>query len=83
MRKMLTNGMWSRLKPLLPAERGRCGPPNKDNRTLVEGMLWKMRTSAPWRDLPAEFGPWNSVYTRFNRWCQQGIWGEVLAKLRK
>jgi putative transposase len=83
MRKLLTNGMWSKLAPLLPAERGRQGPVRKDNRLMVEGMLWKMRTGAPWRDLPEEFGPWESIYTRFSRWCKAGIWREVLAALQQ
>jgi transposase len=83
MRKLLTNGMWSKLEPLLPAERGRKSRPSKDNRLMLEGMLWKMRTGCPWRDLPPEFGPWMSVYTRFNRWCRQGVLGNVLSALQQ
>ncbi len=83
MRKHLTNGMWDKLAPLLPPESGRQGPVAKENRLMVEGMLWKMRTSSPWRDLPEEFGPWNSVYTRFSRWCKAGVWREVLTVLQK
>jgi transposase len=83
MRKLLTNGMWSKLEALLPSERGRKSRPSKDNRLMLEGMLWKMRTGSPWRDLPPEFGPWMSVYTRFNRWCQQGVLSKVLDALRK
>jgi len=82
MRKHLTNGMWDKLAPLLPPERGRQGPVAKENRLMVEGMLWKMRTSSPWRDLPEDFGPWNSVYTRFSRWCKSGVWREVLSALQ-
>ena len=83
MRKLLTNGMWFRLAPLLPAERGRQGPVRKNNRMMVEGMLWKLRTGAPWRDLPGDFGPWESVYTRFSRWCKSGVWRKVLAELKR
>jgi len=83
MRKLLTNGMWSKLAPLLPAESGRQGPVAKDNRLMVEGMLWKMRTGCPWRDLPEDFGPWESVYTRFSRWCKAGVWRDVLSELQK
>ena len=79
---MLTNGMWSKLSPLLPPETGRQGPIAKDNRLMVEGMLWKMRTGSPWRDLPPEFGPWESVYTRFNRWNRRGVWREVMKALQ-
>jgi putative transposase len=83
MRKMLTNGMWSKLAPLLPAERGRQGPIRKDNRLMLEGMLWKLRTGAPWRDLPEEFGPWESIYTRFSRWSKRGIWRQILSALQQ
>ena len=82
MRKLLTNGMWSKLEVLLPPERGRKSRPSKDNRLFLEGMLWKMRTGCPWRDLPGEFGPWNSIYTRFNRWCRQGVLDRVLTALQ-
>jgi putative transposase len=48
---------------------------------MVEGMVWILRTGAPWRDLPKRFGPWQSVYTRFRRWTRQGIWARVLERL--
>ena len=83
MRKLLSDGMWSKLSPLLPAERGRQGPVRKDNRLMVEGMFWKLRTGAPWRDLPEDFGPWETVYTRFSRWCKRGIWRNVLSALQR
>ena len=83
MRKLLSNKMWFQLAPLLPAECGRQGPIRKDNRLMVEGMLWKMRTGAPWRDLPEEFGPWESIYTRFSRWCKAGVWRKVLTALQE
>lgn len=47
---------------------------------MLEAMVWILRTGAPWRDLPKHFGPWKSVYTRFRRWAQQGIWTRVLEK---
>jgi putative transposase len=83
MRKLLTNGMWSKLEPLFPAEKGRKSRPSKDNRLMFEGMLWKLRTGCPWRDLPDELGPWNSVYTRFNRWCQSGVFLKALTSLQE
>lgn len=72
---------WTQISPLLPAEVGRVARPAKSNRLMVEGMVWIVRTGAPWRDLPKRFGPWQSVYTRFRRWTQQGIWARVLQKL--
>ncbi len=52
--------MWARIEPLLPPLRGRGRPP-KDHRLLVEGAIYRYRTGVAWRDLPAEFGPWQTV----------------------
>ncbi len=81
-RLFLTNTMWKKIEPLLPAERGRCARPSKCNRTMLEGMIWKLRVGCPWRDLPVEFGPWQSVYTRFNRWSESGIFQEVFVLIK-
>lgn len=77
----LTRGQWAQIAPLLPPEVGRVARPAKSNRMMVEAMVWILRTGAPWRDLPRHFGPWKSVYTRFRRWTQRGIWAQVLEKL--
>ena len=83
LRTVLTDQMWNRLKALLPPERGRWGRPAKNNRLILEGILWIHRTSAPWRDLPEAFGPWQTVYSRFRRWTQAGIWHQVLDVLKR
>jgi transposase len=80
-RHALTAEQWAQIAPLLPPEVGRAARPAKSNRMMVEAMVWILRTGAPWRDLPKHFGPWKSVYTRFRRWTQQGIWTQVLEKL--
>jgi transposase len=80
-RHALSEEQWAQLSPLLPSEVGRVARPAKSNRVMVEGMVWILRTGAPWRDLPKRFGPWKSVYTRFRRWTQQGIWARVLETL--
>ena len=49
---------------------------------MIEAILWKHRTGAPWRDLPGEFGSWNSVFSRFNRWSKAGLWQTILEVLR-
>ncbi|MBK6961036.1 MAG: IS5 family transposase [Gammaproteobacteria bacterium] len=55
--------------------------PEKDNRLFVDAVLWIARAGAPWRDLPEAFGPWNSVYKRFSRWSNAGVWHRVFAEL--
>ncbi len=50
---------------------------------MVEAILWIDRTGAPWRDLPQEFGPWQSIATRFYRWVEDGVWDHVLAELQR
>jgi transposase len=81
-RTILDNSMWHKIMPLLPAEKGRCARPSKNNRLMVEAMLWRARTGSPWRDLPKHFGPWESVYTRFSRWSRQGIFQQVFGLLK-
>ncbi|MDL2264085.1 IS5 family transposase [Synergistaceae bacterium OttesenSCG-928-I11] len=81
-RHNLSDESWNRIKELLPPERsGKKGRPAKDNRLIVNAILWILYTGSPWRDLPEEFGSWKSVYTRFRRWSQQDIWEKVFAKL--
>lgn len=48
---------------------------------MLNGMIYWLNTGIPWRDLPERFGSWNSVYSRFNRWTQQGVWEKVLVAL--
>lgn len=55
------------------------GRPPKDDRLMVTAMFFILRTGIPWRDLPARFGPWSSVYTRFRRWCAAGRFARILA----
>lgn len=72
---------WHLLKPLLPAERGRRSRPAFDNRRIVNGSLWRVRTGAPWRDLPEKYGKWMMAYQRFRRWSEAGIWEAVATTL--
>jgi transposase len=78
----LTDDQWTALAPHLPPQRAATGRPAKDHRLIVEGILWRLRTGAPWRDLPERYGPWQSVYTRFRRWQRAGVWGRALAALQ-
>ena len=61
----LTDRQWEALKPHLPAEKPETGRPNVDHRRIIDGILWRERTGAPWRDLPERYGPWSTVYSRF------------------
>jgi transposase len=78
----LTDAQWRRLEPLLPPERPRTGRPNHSHRTLLNGILWVLRTGAPWRDLPERYGPVGTVSSRFYRWRAAGLWDRVLAALQ-
>lgn len=49
---------------------------------MLNGILWKVRTGAPWRDVPERYGPWRTVYARFVRWQQDGTWGRLLAQVQ-
>nr|WP_197031956.1 IS5 family transposase [Hymenobacter swuensis] len=73
----LKDADWARLAPLLPGKVGDAGRSAADNRLFVNAVLWIARSGAPWRDLPERFGPWNSVYRRFRRWAQTGVWQRV------
>jgi transposase len=64
----VSDAAWEIIAPLLPSERGRWARPAQDNRRYFNGMMWIMRTGAPWRYLPPDYGKWNSVYVRFRRW---------------
>jgi transposase len=82
-RDELTDEQWERLKPLLPPQKPRTGRPAEDHRRVLSGILWIHRTGAPWRDLPSEYGPWQTVATRFYRWVKAGVWDRILATLQQ
>ncbi|MFN2383176.1 MAG: IS5 family transposase [Gemmatimonadota bacterium] len=79
----MTDEQWARLHPLLPPQRPRTGRPPHDHRTILSGILWVLRTGAPWRDLPERFGPWSTVWNRFRRRSAGGVWQRVLAALQR
>ncbi len=76
----LTDAEWLVLDPLLP-DRGERGPPVSEKRRTVNGILWELRTGAPWRDMPACYGNWNSVFVRFTRWSKLGVWDAAFKRL--
>jgi transposase len=70
-RHALTDSQWERLQPLLPPN-GNRGGQWKDHRRILDGMLWRLYTGCPWRDVPPHFGPWQTVWDRFDRWSADG-----------
>ena len=81
LRTTLRDDQWERIAEFLPGKATDPGVTAADNRLFVEAVLWILRCGAPWRDLPQEFGRWNSVYKRFARWQKRGTWDHVFAAL--
>lgn len=66
---------WMAIQPHLPT--GRRGARRVDDRRVISGILHMLKTGARWRDCPAEYGPYTTIYNRFNRWSKQGVWEDV------
>ena len=79
----LSEAQWARLAPVLPPQTGHVGRPAHDHRPILNGILWKLRTGAPWRDLPARSGPWSTVACRFRRWRLAGVWDRLFAAVQR
>src|SRR5215470_6314655 len=79
-RRQLDERQWSKISVILEEERG-AGRPARDDRNFIEAVLWWRRTGVPWRDLPSEFGPWKTVFNRFDRWSKVGRWKRLFEKL--
>jgi transposase len=80
----LSDEQWALLEPLLPVERtGRQGRPWTPHRRVVNAILWRTRTGSPWRDLPAAYGSWQTVYGRHRTWSGEGMWDRVLRGLQR
>jgi transposase len=81
-RHELTDDQWTTIAPLLPPEKPPIGKPNLPHRQVLNGILWRVRTGAPWRDMPERYGRWQTVYSRFRRWQLAGVWDRVLEALQ-
>ena len=68
----LSDAEWARIEPLLP--RARKGAHRVDDRRVISGIVHMLKSGARWRDCPPEYGPYTTIYNRFNRWSRQGIW---------
>jgi transposase len=80
----LSDEQWARLEPLLPAERtGGLGRRWAPHSGVINGILWRTRSGAPWRDLPEQYGSWKTVYGRHRTWSADGTWDRVLRGLQR
>ncbi|MFC5475961.1 transposase [Paraherbaspirillum soli] len=73
----LREEQWQKLEPLLIGKQGDPGAKGRNNRLFVEAVLWIISNQAMWRDLPAEFGKWNTAYMRFRRWNECDVWRQL------
>ena len=80
-RHALSDRQWSLIRDSLPASGG-TGRPWKDHRSVIDGILWILRTGSPWRDLLDRFGPWKTGYERLRRWTREGLWDAILDKVQ-
>nr|WP_233290481.1 IS5 family transposase [Kitasatospora sp. MBT66] len=78
----LANGQWERLEPLLPVGKKPGRPRTWTRRQLIDGIRWRTRTGAPWRDLPERYGPWDRAYDLFRRWQRDGTWKRIFEQLQ-
>jgi len=79
----LSDEAWDLIQPLLPAETAtpRAGRPWAEHRKIINGIFWVLCSGAPWRDLPERYGPWKTVYNRFNRWTKSGVIDNIFNNL--
>jgi transposase len=78
---VLSDAQWERISELLPSSNGLVGRPFRDHRQVVEGIVYRYRTGIAWRDLPEEFGPWQTVWKRHRRFSLDGTWDKLLTRL--
>ncbi len=80
-RAVLTDAQWERIADLLPSSDGCVGRPFRDHRQVVEGIVYRYRTGIARRDLPEDFGPWQTVWKRHRRFSGDGTWDKLLTRL--
>jgi transposase len=78
----LTDAQWAALEPLLPKPKRSGRPSLFSKRQLIDGIRWRIRAGAPWRDVPACYGSWSAVAGLFRRWQRSGVWAQILTALQ-
>jgi transposase len=81
-RHQLTDEQWLIVEPLIPKKHARTGRPAADPREMLDGILWILRTGAPWRDLPERFGPCKTVFDYYSNWRKSGVFDRILGALQ-
>jgi transposase len=79
-RHALTDKQWKRLQKVVPQRRP---GPLADDRLFIDAVLYRAKTGCPWRDLRERFGPWKSVFNRFNNWSERGLWQTIFEQVRR
>lgn len=77
----LSDNCWLQLEPHLPGREGSWGGVARDNRQFINAVFWILRSGAPWRDLPPDYGDWKNTHRRFSRWRDKGIWEKLLEQV--
>jgi transposase len=77
----ISDHIWELLEPHLPGRKGAWGGQAQDNRQFINAIFWILRTGAPWRDLPPDYGDWKNTHRRFCRWRDRGVWEGLLEEL--
>jgi hypothetical protein len=77
----LTAAEWDVVSALLPPQRPPVGRPRHDHRTVLSGIVWVVRTQESWRDMPREFGKWETAYKRYRLWRDAGLWSRIVTAL--
>ena len=78
---VISEEFWAAVESVMPSDRGKRGGRFGDHRLMLEGIAWRFRTGSPWRDLPADFGPWQTVWKRHHRWSLDGTYDEMFGRV--
>jgi putative transposase len=78
---VISDEFWAVVEPVMPSHEGKRGNRFSDHRLMLEGIAWRFRTGCPWRDLPAVFGPWQTVWKRHHRWSLDGTYDEMFVEI--